>query len=296
MIGMHFTSPTPADPIHDVDWVRIWDMQVDWARVHVGPNQFDWARLDDFISRYATAGAKILYTVHGTPAWACEAGTDDSHYAPWMPPKSNGRPFSPDVMVEFVNALLARYAGRIHAIEVGNELQLREFCANYDTKTLNFWAAMTQKVYQNVKKNHPGVLVLANPVLPRPTSGGIKKGQKYWDALAKKGWPIDAFSCHIYPKGPDKCGKLFMDLFNETKAAVKAQKAHTKKLWVTEYNLAMLERVLPSDKQDKYLKKIYTETKGAFLFPYAWNRVGDLQGVDWSTNGAGWSAVKKYGK
>lgn len=295
MKAMHFTSPNPADPIHDVDWVRIWDMQVDWARVHVAPAQFDWSRLQDFIEKYHTAGCKILYTVHGTPAWAVEPGTDSSHNAAWMPAGSNGRPYSPDVMVEFVNALLAKFQGKINAIEIGNELQLTEFSAKYDTKTLNFWAAMTQKVYENVKRNHPEVTVLANPVLPRSTSGGIKKGQKYWDALGAKGWPIDAFSCHIYPKGSSSCGSLFMDLFNETKAAVKANKAHTKKLWVTEYNLAMLEKVLTPDKQDKYLKKIYSETNGAFLFPYAWERVHDLMGVDWSINGAGWSAVKKYG-
>ena len=55
MIGMHFTSPSPADPVGDVTHVRLWDAGVTWKDIHTAPDSYNWARLDTLMDTYKEA-------------------------------------------------------------------------------------------------------------------------------------------------------------------------------------------------------------------------------------------------
>jgi len=58
---------------------------------------------------------------------------------------------------------------------------------------------MTQRAYSTIKSINPDALVISSPMLPRASSGGMTKAQKYLDAIQSNGWNVDAFATHVYP-------------------------------------------------------------------------------------------------
>ena len=97
---------------------------------------------------------------------------------------------------------------------------LADFMYPYDTKNQNKLAQMTKDASRIIKGNDPKALIGSASVLPRDSSGGMKRASKYLTALKKKdakNWcGIDFVACHIYPE-PGKGAKRFKALLQEVK-------------------------------------------------------------------------------
>lgn len=290
MIGMHFTSPSESDPISDVDWVRLWDCGVTWRDIHKAPGVYDWSRLDMLVHKYR--GKKILYVIAATPQWLSLNPTAP-HYAPWLGPGSNSLPFDLEEFNQFVWNLSTRYKGHIHAYSVWNEPQLADFCYPYTYSTVNRLALMTKRAYRTIKSNDPNALVGAASVLPRPSSGGMKRARRYLRALKRQGWPVDFMDAHIYPE-PGKGAKRWRFLLSQVKRTLRSMNSPVKKIWITETAYGLLDGPIPDAKADQLVRDTYTYAGGRFVFWYAWNR-RDLGGFTFDHDSAGWKAVKKYG-
>ena len=297
MLGMGFTQTNQEWP-SEVTHARIWDIGCTWKDIHAAPDQFNWARLDEVLAEMEASGYKhITYVIAATPQWAAQ-DPNAPHYAPWLGPGTNSLPGDPDNSWKpFVSNLSQRYKGRINAYEIWNEPQLADFMYPYDDKNRNKLAQMTKDASRIIKGNDSKALIGCASVLPRPSSGGMKKGGKYFTALKKKDkktWcGIDFVACHIYPEGHTSQGTLWKDYHKDVKQTMKDMDCPTTKIWVTETALGLLDDAgIAQDKVDKYTKTIKDYIKGGFVFWYAWERP-DLKGA-WIGNGTyQWDAIKE---
>jgi hypothetical protein len=181
--------------IHDAltDWPpqpfglwRLWDANVDWARVEPAPGVFDFSLLDQYVSLAAAHGVQIIYVLGNTPTWASQDPTvvGNEHIPGASAPPSNVQDWQ-----TFVQAVATRYRGRILAYEVWNEANL----SSYWTGSLGDMLQLTQIAFQTIKQIDPAAAVLA----PSVVGGG---GLSYTNDFLSQGGDhfTDAIPYHLY--------------------------------------------------------------------------------------------------
>jgi len=290
MIGMNYTfleDTWPTETTHS----RIWDIGVTWKDIHLAPDTYDWTRLDQVVDRMVAAGQHITYVVAACPRWLAKY-PDNPHYAPWLGPGSNSMPYSVDEFNKFIWNLVNRYKGKIKAYEIWNEPQLADFLYPYETAETNTLATMTQRAYSTIKSIDSAALVLSGSILPRASSGGMTRAQKYLNSMQLKGYPVDAWTCHIYPEGTTSQGTKWKAYYDVVKAEITGRATGTNKIWVTETALGLLEGPIPADKCYQYTETIYAHMN-SFVFWYAWNRP-DLGGATVRFGSPQWEAIKTH--
>ena len=294
MIGMHFTSPQDNDPVGDVTHVRLWDCGVTWKDIHTAPDSYNWSRMDMLMDKYE--GKHITYVIAATPQWAA-ADPNAPHAAPWLGAGSNSLPGDPDNSWKpFLSNLSQRYAGRIRAYEIWNEPQLADFMYPWDTKQRNLLAQMTKDASRIIKCNDEAALIGSASVLPRDSSGGMKKAKKYLQALKDKNWcGIDFVATHIYPE-PGKGAKRWNKMFWDVRDTMAEMNCPTKKVWVTETLYGLLgDPIATDEKAEQLVRDTYEYAGGKFVFWYAWNRSDLNSGFYLNHDTATWRAIKEYG-
>ena len=290
MIGMNFTFLEDLWPT-EVTHTRIWDIGVTWKDIHLAPDVYDWSRLDTVVDRMVAAGVNITYVVAATPRWLAKY-PDQPNYAPWLGPGTNSMPWSVDEFNKFIWNLATRYKGRINNYEIWNEPQIAQFLYPYTTAETNTLATMTQRAYSTIKACDPAALVLSASILPRTSSGGITRAQKYLNSMQAKGYPVDAWTCHIYPEGTTRQAVIWNDYFDEVKDEIVTRETGTNKVWVTETCLGLLEGPISYDKVFQYTENIYAHMNN-FVLWYAWNRP-DLGGATVKFGSPQWEAIKMH--
>lgn len=287
MIGMHFNDPLPNPP--KTDWVRLWDCGVTWKDIHIGPNQYDFSRLDYLVDLYSDRN--ILYVIAATPRWLA-INPDAPHFAPWLGKGSNSLPYDLKQWDQFVSLLSKRYNGRIQAYEIWNEPQLSDFMYPYSLSNRNRLATMTKRAYSIIKKNSSRSLVLSASVLPRLSSGGMRRGNKYLKSLKRKGWPVDHITCHIYPEvgfGP----KMWSIYLENVKSSIK-RLGGPNTIWVTETNYNLLGDVIDDKKAWNYVRDTYKYSGDSPVFWYTWDRSHELGGLNINIGTPAFSSMIKY--
>ncbi len=288
MIGMNFTGGQAQAWPSEVTHVRLWDNGVCWRDIHLAVDTYDWAKLDALVDK--ASGKTIVYTIGGCPQWLAKY-PDQPNYAPWLGPGSNSMPWSLDEANKFFWNLATRYAGRIKAYEIWNEPQLADFLYPYTVAECNTLASMTKRAYNTIKACDPNALVLAAPVLPRPSSGGMTRAQKYLTSLKNAGWNVDAFTTHIYPEVGYWAPK-WKSMLDEVVSFLAGMDAPTSKLWITETLFGLLGPELTDPTAlDTAVSGLYTNDGGRFVFWYAWDR-HDLGGSYLGPSSPTWSSIK----
>ncbi len=296
---MHFTTNQEKDPVNDIQLVRLWDDGVTWKDLHVAPGQFHWARLDYLLDRYK--GKNITLCIAATPQWAAEK-PNEPHYAPWLGPGTNSLPKDPDhTWKPFVWELSDRYKGRIHSYEIWNEPQLVDFLG------ASFWnnagrdrlAQMIKDAGRIIKSNDPQALIGAPSLLPRESSGGMKRAGKMLDALQRKNAYkyIDWNACHIYPepgKGSDRWTKYFNDVKSELK-----RRGIPGPIRVTETMFGLLGPAMNDPDIYHAIRDTYKAHPKVWTYWYAWDRMdlngsGEGDGFQIDHGRVAWEAIKKY--
>ena len=211
---------------------------------------------------------------------------------------SNSLPGDPDNSWKpFVANLSQRYAGRIKAYEIWNEPALADFMYPYDDKNRNKLAQMTKDASRIIKSNDPKALIGSASVLPRDSSGGMKRSGKYLAALKKKdskNWcGIDFVACHIYPE-PGKGAKRFKNLLQEVKDTMADMKCPTKNMDHRGV-LRALGRPYPMEKGADLVKKTYEYAGGRFIHWYAYNRSDLNAGFVMKKGNAIWDSIREHG-
>ena len=131
--------------------------QVRWEDVEPEKGQFNWAELDLTLPLAADYGLKVMLSVVTAPSWAREQGVNlDQH----------GPPASSQDYANFVTAMLERYPGMIHAIEVWNEQNLdREWTSTGGLSAANY-VELLRTTSQAVKNMDPGIIIISGALSP----------------------------------------------------------------------------------------------------------------------------------
>lgn len=285
---MHFNDPLLNPP--KTDWVRLWDCGVTWKDIHIGPNQYDLSRLDYLVNLYSDRN--ILYTIAATPQWLAK-NPNNPHYAQWLGLGSNSIPFDLGHWEKFISIIVKRYNGKIQAYEIWNEPQLADFLYPYTLKNVNALAEMTKRAYNIIKSENKNTLVLSAPVLPRRSSGGMKRAGKYLHAIKRKGWPVDRITCHIYPEvghGPEKFAYYLADTVSYIK-----RMGGPSRVWITEANYNLLGPIIDDKQAWNYVRDTYKYAGKYPLFWYSWNKTDALGGLNINEKTTSWAAINEYG-
>jgi hypothetical protein len=156
---------------------------------------------------------------------------------------------------------------------------------------------MTQRAKNTIDSIDPAAMVIAASVLPRQSSGGMNKAQRFLDALEAKGWPCDAYACHIYPE-VGYWAPRWKEYLADVKDALAAMNAPNKsKIWVTETTYGLLGDPIPEDKAAAVVDQTYQHAAALGvqqIYWYAWNRP-DLGGLQIKDGSTAWSAIRRNG-
>ena len=282
--GMGFTTlDSLRGRPNQVGTIRIWDIGATWKDIHTGPDQYDWAKLDEIVA--ASAGERIIYCIAATPRWAAE-NPDAPHYAPWLGPGSNSLPGDVNASWKpFVSNIAQRYKNRIHGYEIWNEPQLPDFMYPWNSDTRKRLAKMTNDAARIIREFDPKAEVYSASVLPRSSSGGMEKGSKYLSALKTNGVKLDGYTCHLYPfVGDQDFGKML--------SSVRECLPNKARLLVTECAIDLLGPETTSRTRiDAGVKDLYSAMRNdEEVIWYAWQRP-DLGGALLDSTSSLWESI-----
>lgn len=200
-------------------WVRLWDAGVSWAQMEPTKGSIDFTKLRASIASAESYGARVLYVLGDTPAWA--NGGKPGNFAP----------LTNDSALNFISALKNEFGSRIGAYEVWNEGNLQ-----------TYWDG-TQAQLAQLTKGMKDVLggtsmLLAASTGTRATNAFVTNYGDYLDGLKALGWPVDGYTVHSYPvasAGPvERVGEL-----GQFKTMLALRGAPVKPIWDTELNYGL---------------------------------------------------------
>lgn len=200
-------------------WVRLWDGGVSWAQMEPTQGQIDFTKLRAAVASAESYGAKVIYVLGDTPAWA-NGGRGGN-----VPPNSN------EFALRFIRALNGEFGSRIGAYEVWNEGNLPTYWSGGQDQL----AQLTKGVKDAVGSNS---MVLAASTGTRATNAFVTNYSEYLKQLSMLGWPIDGYTVHSYPiasAGPvERVAEL-----GQFKTILALNGAPVKPIWDTELNYGL---------------------------------------------------------
>ncbi|MBN1200931.1 MAG: hypothetical protein JXJ20_03650 [Anaerolineae bacterium] len=145
-----------------LNWIK---QQVRWKDVEPQPDQYNWGALDVTFALASEYDIKVMVSVLEAPEWAREQGNQRLDMV--------GPPGDPQTYADFLTAMLTRYPGQIHAIEVWNEMNIdREWASVYGLSAENY-VNMLRIAYAAIKAVDPGVIVISGALSPTGVNDGV---------------------------------------------------------------------------------------------------------------------------
>lgn len=173
-----------------LNWVKL---QVRWEFAEPQPGVYDWERLgyDLFFDLAAQNNLKVLISVVSAPNWAREPGANLTQHGP---------PADNQALANFIGTLLSRYPGKIHAVEVWNEMNLaREWTSVRGLRATDY-VAMVTTVANTVRFVDPNVIIVSGALSPTGVNDGVQAIDDfvYTDQLIAAGLlnVIDCYGAH----------------------------------------------------------------------------------------------------
>jgi polysaccharide biosynthesis protein PslG len=142
-----------------LDWYK---QQIRWIETEPAKGEYNWSVLDLVVPVADEMDVKVMLSIVGAPDWAREPGVDL---------EAEGPPADYQDFADFLTALLRRYPGQIHAIEVWNEPNIdREWMSAGGVSAANF-VELLRVAYETIKNIDPGIIVVSGA--PSPTGGYV---------------------------------------------------------------------------------------------------------------------------
>lgn len=169
-------STWPSDPQFGL--LRLWDTVTRWQDLEPTKGNWDWLRMDLYVTAARRANQEILYTLGMTPLWAAARRTEGhtsepANLADWR---------------NYVRTVALRYQGRIRYWEIWNEVNYGGFY----TGSIDAMIELTRVASEELKSVDPANVVLS----PNISINGL-----HWldEFLAKGGGAyVDVISWHLY--------------------------------------------------------------------------------------------------
>jgi polysaccharide biosynthesis protein PslG len=138
-----------------MDWVKV---QLEWPLVNPEPDVYQWFFYDGAVTEANDHNLRLMLSVVGAPFWT--RASNDEH----------GPPDDYNDYVSFLNELLQRYPGQIHAIEVWNEQNLDREWKTAAGIVPEDYVRLLSLAYQAIKAFDPNIIVISGA--PSPTGDG----------------------------------------------------------------------------------------------------------------------------
>jgi len=281
---------------------RIWDIGAHWGAIHSASDTFDWTKLDSVVEKMEAAGQEITYVIGATPQWL--AAAVEPGYASWLGPGSNSIPASIDEFNKFVWQVGTRYKSRIKYYELWNEPQNQQFMWPHDAATFNALANMTRRAKHTLHAVDSDATLLSASMLPRKSSGGMKKARRYLEGLSAFGFPVDALNLHIYPEigqNASKWDAYLTDALENIRAfpGMPATLSKPSNIWVTESNYGLDpagKTVIPEADARPLVCETYAimrRTGVQKLAWYTWERTASIGGLNLVPGSTAWAAIEE---
>ncbi len=145
-------------------WIR---QQIHWKDLEGPPGHYAWGELPAVIEAVNAAGFKLLISIVRAP--------------PFYSRGTYGMPDDPARLGDFVAALVQRFPGQIHAIEIWNEQNLaHENGGRVTLDDAGRYVELLRAAYPRIKAIDPSIIVLAGA----PSSTGITSARVAVDDMA----------------------------------------------------------------------------------------------------------------
>lgn len=202
-----------------------------WRDTNPRKGVYDWERFDFLLERAESWGYEdIVYVFCGTPDWA--AGKSSRSDEPVLGGKSTHPPAEMSDWADYVRAVAQRYRGRITGYEVWNEASSPQFYSG----SVEEMAQMTKLARKTIRSIDPNAVLLAAGTQTHRSDYYDGFFPDYLAELAKRDWPVDAFSVHAYPpngSGPSRRVKQLQMVRDDL---AEAGAPRSLQLWDTEVN------------------------------------------------------------
>ena len=124
-------------------------LMIPWAGVEATQGTLDWSSIDKTVNSAAARNIAVVGMVNSTPRWAVVSG---GQYL-------SSRPASPAAYADFVAKFVARYAGKVAAVEIWNEPNSVTFWT--PTPDPAAYTELLKAAYPKVKAVDPSVVVVS---------------------------------------------------------------------------------------------------------------------------------------
>lgn len=142
-------------------WIK---QQIRWEIVEPVQGQYDegeFGRIAMSLDIAAERGVKVMLSIVTAPDWAREPGVSV---------EEEGPPADPQQYVNFVVDLVEQFPGKIHGIEVWNEMNIdREWSSVAGLSPANY-VELLRQTYTAVKNVDPGIIIVTGALSP---TGGL---------------------------------------------------------------------------------------------------------------------------
>jgi Ig-like domain CHU_C associated len=297
--GISGQQPWPVVPFGAV---RLWDADVSWydnvasapTPGTCDPTQYNWTKLDAWLSLIPQHGADVLYTFGRTPAWASSNPTDTTcGFAPGScdPPSdvnadgSGTDQFFKDYVTCVVQHSVQSSTGHIKYYELWNEIDNPPTW----TGTYQQTARMTSDAIQIIQSTDPNAVIVSPSYIIENTEG-YGYLQSYLQALSQsalQAFGAIAFHGYVQQSGRPLEPENIVTYLNQAKPILSAAGLGSKPLFDTEASWGDPTVSSPAftdpDMQAGFLARMYllqwSEGVSRFYW-YQWNNKQD--GILWT--------------
>jgi hypothetical protein len=167
-------------------WVK---QQIRWEYAEPEPGAINWQEMDGIVNTMNGNGINVMFSVVTSPPWARPTlgGT-------------GGPPEDFQLFANFVGAIAGRYCGRLQAIEVWNEQNLRREWEGFPLEPASYMDLL-KRSYNAIKGACPAVLVISGATTPAGYSDVAFDDIDYLRGMYQNGLREYSDGIGIHPSG-----------------------------------------------------------------------------------------------
>jgi hypothetical protein len=270
--------------------IRLWDDGVKWAQIETSNGVYNWAELDNWISKAQAQQMDVLFTIGDTPKWAgsvppgnpCGPSGSSSCSSP-TDVKSDGTG-ADAYFSNFITALVNRYKGEISYYELWNEADCTCFWSGTDAQIVR----MGKDAAAIIRANDKNAKILS-PSAHGPTMAS------WFDGYVAAGGAANFDIVNVHMRGstssPNQIPESFLTIYGEVLAEVQKRNLTSMPIWDDEHGIKQGELSDP-DELAGYTARSSILRAGVGLqrqYYYTWdkNLQGNESGTAWDVS-AGW--------
>jgi hypothetical protein len=238
----HLTEPTPWPAVLFGSW-RLWDTYAVWPDLEPRKGQWNFSRLDAYISQAESHGVEVLLPVGLSPGWASSRPKEKSGYRPGnaAPPRDISD------WQDYVRQVATHYKGRVHAYEIWNEPNLSDFFSGRPEQMLEL-ARVAYGVLKQVDKTN----IVVSPSATSPS--GIEWLDRYLKMGGGAYADVIGFHFYVTPQAPE----AMLALAERLRAVIRENHLGGKPIWNTETGWLIENRQSEVRPQNSTFSKVLT--------------------------------------